>query len=383
MSAASNRVPFLDLVTLHEEVQPSLDAAVASVIASGRFVGGPLVEEFEQRWAEYCGVGHAVGVANGTDALALALRGLGVGAGDEVLVPANTFVATPEAVVAAGAVPVFVDVDPETLLIDFEDAQSAVTRRTAAVIPVHLFGQPVDPTTLEAFARRHGLAVIEDAAQAHGALAADGRRVGTFGDAACFSFYPGKNLGALGDGGAVVTDDASLAKRIRSIADHGRSPVSKHVHDHIGVNSRLDALQAAALSAKLPHLDGWNDRRRRASARLDESLAGSGAVPVSMAPGVTSARHLYVVRTENRDDLADRLGERGIDTGVHYGLSCHLQPAFSAHAPRPLPVAEEACADILSLPMSPTITDAQVTRVIDAVTSIRPAMFAAQASGRS
>jgi dTDP-3-amino-3,4,6-trideoxy-alpha-D-glucose transaminase len=381
VNAPVERIPFLDLAALHAEVTPALAEAVAPVLATSRFIGGPFVEAFEQQWADFCGARHAIGVANGTDALELALRGLEIGPGDEVLVPANTFVATPEAVLAAGAVPVFVDVDEHTLLIDLADAAAAITDRTAAVIPVHLYGQPVDPVAVVDFARRHGLAVIEDAAQAHGAVAADGRRAGTFGDAACFSFYPGKNLGAAGDGGAVVTDDEMLAERIRSIADHGRSPVSKYIHDVVGMNSRLDGLQAAVLSVKLPFLEDWNDRRRLAASLLDEALRGSGAEPVTMADDVRSARHLYVVRTEDREGLAGDLGRLGVDTGIHYALPCHLQPAFSRWADRPLPVAELAATRILSLPMSPTLTRSQVERVVAAVLELRPSTSMAGSRG--
>jgi dTDP-4-amino-4,6-dideoxygalactose transaminase len=360
----SRSIPFLDLGAMHAPLWRELDEAVGAVTRSSAFVGGDRVAAFEDAWARYCGSDHAVGVANGTDALALALRALGIGTGDEILLPTNTFVATAEAVLAAGADPVFVDVDPETLLIDLVEVEASIGPRTAAVIPVHLFGQPVDMDAVERMARRHGLAVVEDAAQAHGATWR-GRPVGSFGDAGCFSFYPGKNLGAFGDGGAVVTGDGAVADRIRSLADHGRSAESKHRHEHVGTNSRLDGLQAAVLRVKLDHLDRWTAQRRRAHDDYEASLRELPVAQVSLADHAASAHHLEVVRVARRDDVARSLAEGGVTTGVHYPVPCHLQPALSDWYRRPLPVAEKAAEEILSLPMFPTITRGQVDQVCE------------------
>lgn len=361
-------VPFLDLASMNAVVRRDVLEAIADAIDQSSFVGGPLVEQFEDAWARYCGVGHAVGVANGTDALELALRAMGLGPGDEVLVPTNTFIATAEAVVAAGAQPVFVDVRDDTLLIDLDDAATQVGPRTAAVIPVHLYGQPADMDAVATFANRYGLAVIEDAAQAHGATW-NGRRAGSFGQAGCFSFYPGKNLGAFGDAGAIVTDDGDLARRIRSLADHGRASRSKHLHAAVGMNSRLDALQAAVLLRKLPLLDDWTARRRRAAERFRARLAGTSVRPVVQAPGSASSFHLNVVRTDDRDALIQALAEQRIGTGIHYPVPCHRQPAFATQDTRPLPVAEAAAREIVSLPMSPSLDDHSIDAVCTAIAS--------------
>lgn len=359
-------IPFVDLGGLHAEIASGLRDAIGAVVEGSAFVGGPHVEQFEELWAHRCGRDHAVGVGSGTDAIELALRALGIGRGDEVLVPTNTFVATAEAVRHAGAIPVFTDVHADTLLVDLDDAASMVTERTAAILPVHLYGQPVDMDAVTAFARRHDLVVVEDAAQAHGARWR-GRPVGSFGDVGCFSFYPGKNLGALGDAGAVVTDDPGVAERIRSLADHGRSRASKHVHEHLGMNSRLDGIQAAVLVEKLHHLDGWTDRRRVVAKRYDELLAETSLEPTVVDPRAQSVFHLYVVRTDERDDLAAALHGRGVGTGVHYPVPCHLQPAMSRGARRRMPVAERAAERVLSLPMSPTMRPRDAEHVIDRV----------------
>lgn len=359
-------IPFLDLAAMHREVREGLDDAWHDITASGAFVGGAAVEAFEARWAAFCGTAHAVGVANGTDALHLLLRASGIGPGDEVIVPANTFIATAAAVVLAGAVPRFVDVDPETLLLRADIADAAITPRTAAIMAVHLYGQPVDADALVRVADRAGLALFEDAAQAHGATWR-GRPAGSLGRAGCFSFYPGKNLGAFGDAGAVVTDDEALAERVRSLANHGRSATSKHHHDQVGTNSRLDGLQAAVLSAKLPRLPDWTAGRRRAAARYAAALAGSAAVPVAVAEGARSAYHLQVVRVAQRDAVRATLERRGIGTGIHYPVPCHRQTAFAAFADQALPVVEAAADEILSLPMFPHLTDVQVDTVCAAL----------------
>lgn len=357
-------IPFLDMRSMNEEVRDDLDRLWVEALEGSGFIGGRNVEEFEAAWATYCGTRHAVGVANGTDAIELTLTALGIGPGDEVIVPANTFVATVSAVARVGAQPVFVDVDPATLLMTGAAVQAAVTPRTAAVIPVHLYGQPVDMGSIRVVADRAALAVIEDAAQAHGARW-DGITVGGLGDAACFSFYPGKNLGALGDGGAVVTDDSALADKVRQLANHGRG-ADRHVHDVIGRNSRLDAMQAGFLHAKLSRLDAWNQARRIAASRYDELLAPHVEL-TDQRHEADSVYHLYVIRTEGRDALQGALGARGIASGLHYPIPCHLLPPYLSPSRPVLPVAEDAARRILSLPMSPHITSTQIERVAEAV----------------
>lgn len=361
-------IPLLDLALVNAALQDELEVAWKQVNGHGRFVGGPDVARFEEEFAAYCGTAGAVGVANGTDALELVLAGLGIGRGDEVIVPANTFVATAEAVCAVGARPVFVDVRPDTLLIDPEAVAAAAGPRTAAVVAVHLFGQMVDVDRLGQFVRRHGLALVEDAAQAHGARSR-GHRAGGAGIAAAFSFYPGKNLGALGDGGAVTSDDAQLLARVRRLADHGRSTADRHRHDLRGRNSRLDALQAALLSVKLPHLDAGNRHRRTMMGEYRRALPPS-VVPVAEAPGAESVHHLAVVQVDDRAAATAALDRAGIGWGVHYPVPCHLQPAFSEFRTAALPVAEAAAGRILSLPMSPVLTVRQVHEVARALEGV-------------
>lgn len=358
-------VPFLDLAAAHAELEPALEAAWRRVSRTCAFIGGPEVEQFEQAWAGACGTRHAVGVASGTDALHLTLRALGIGPGDEVIVPANTFVATAAAVVLAGATPRFVDVDPDTLLVTPDTVAGALGHRTAAAIAVHLYGQIPDMDGLQAVAENAGIALVEDAAQAHGA-SWRGRPAGSFGVAGCFSFYPGKNLGAFGDGGAVTTDDPALARRIRMLADHGRGG-SHHDHVTVGTNSRLDALQAALLHAKLERLTDWTAARRARAGRYRKGLAGSSARPVERAPGCDSADHLLVVRVPARDALRDHLAAAGIATGIHYPVPCHRTPAFLRFTPGPLPVAERAAGEILSLPLYPQLELATIDRVCESV----------------
>jgi dTDP-4-amino-4,6-dideoxygalactose transaminase len=359
-------VPFTDLAAMTREVRADIEAGWARVLRSGRFIGGEAVEEFEQAWAAYCGVPHAVGVANGTDALRLALSALGIGAGDEVIVPANTFVATAEAVVLAGATPRFADVSPGTLLLTPEQLEAAVTDRTRAVIVVHLYGQMPDMDALCQAAARVGLAVIEDAAQAHGATWR-GLAAGSIGTIGCFSFYPAKNLGAFGDAGAVVTADADLARRISCLRDHGRAESSHYRHELVGTNSRLDALQAVVLTAKLARLDDWTQARRRAVAGYRAALAGSAARMVEELPGSQGVYHLAVVRVPGRERVERRLAAMGIQTGIHYPVPCHRQAPYLSFADGRLPSAEEAAAEILSLPIFPHISDGQVARVCEAV----------------
>jgi dTDP-4-amino-4,6-dideoxygalactose transaminase len=362
------KIPFLDLHGVNNSVREEFDLAWKTVLDHGHFVGGPEVERFEREFAAYCGTAACVGVANGTDALELILRGLGIGPGDEVIVPANTFIATAEAVCATGAQPRFVDVCANTLLIDPDAAAAAINPSTAAIIAVHLYGQMVDPEPIKAVTAAHGLALIEDAAQAHGARHR-GATAGSVGIAAGFSFYPGKNLGALGDGGAVVTNDLALAGAIRSMANHGRSSTDRYLHDLTGRNSRLDTLQAALLSAKLPWLDAGNARRAAAMDAYREMLP-PGCRPVSVQPGAEPVYHLAVVEVEDRGTVGEALTAAGIGWGVHYPIPCHHQPALAAlHESAPdvgqLPVAERAAGRILSLPMSPTLSVEQVARVCD------------------
>lgn len=364
-------VPLLDLKAMHEEIRPALDDVWRQSLERSDFIGGDVVHNFETAWAAYCGRQHAIGVANGTDAVGLTLRGLGIGPGDEVIVPANTFIATAESVIMAGATPRFVDVDPHTHLIRASTVESAIGPDTKAIAVVHMHGHMPDMQELVDLADAHGLMLIEDAAQAHGSTWR-GRHAGSFGVAGCFSFYAGKNLGAFGDAGAVVTDDAELAARIRSLANHGRTPESADVHRVVGINSRLDAIQAGVLTAKLMALDQWNERRRMVAARYDEvfSPLGDRVVPLSVNTEVVSSFHHYVVRAGSRDRIRAELKMEGIDTGIHYPTPCHRQEPYRAYAIQPLPVAEKLALEILSLPIFPHLTDDQVDHVCDAVERI-------------
>jgi dTDP-4-amino-4,6-dideoxygalactose transaminase len=360
------RVPFLDLGAMTEDVRAQVSDGWSALLDSNRFVGGEAVDRFESQWATYCGTACGIGVGNGTDALHLVLRAAGIGPGDEVIVPANSFVATAEAVVLAGATPRFADVDPETLLVTAATAEAALTPRTAALIAVHLYGQMPDMDALTRLARHAGIALIEDAAQAHGATWR-GRRAGSFGVAGCFSFYPGKNLGAFGDGGAIVTSDPALADRVRSMRDHGRVAGSHYDHDMLGTNSRLDAVQATVLSAKLDHLDRWNARRRLIAARYRTAAMGRSLALVGEAAAASSVHHLAVVRVERRDEVRHWLATWGIETGVHYPVPIHRLAPYRKYADRPLQVAEAAATEVVSLPMYPHMSEEQVGRVCQAL----------------
>ena len=355
-------VPLIDLSAMHAEIERELDQAWQEVSRSGHFIGGQTVENFESAWSDYCEVRHCVGVASGTAALQLSLAALGIGPGDEVIVPANTFFATAEAVLAVGAKPTFVDVSPTTLLMTASGVQEAITSRTAAVIVVHLYGQPADMDAIGRVAAAAGIAVVEDAAQAHGARW-QGKHVGGLSHAGCFSFYPGKNLGAFGDAGAVVTNDEALAERVRSLSDHGRHRGGHHRHERPGGTHRLDALQAAILSVKLRRLDAWNAGRRRAAEWYARLLAELPVEPVQTALGASSSHHLAVIRTPRREHLRRRLAAEDIATAVHYPIPCHRQPAFEAAEFPELPVAEKAADRIVSLPMHPHLTEADVKRI--------------------
>ncbi|MEU5878052.1 DegT/DnrJ/EryC1/StrS family aminotransferase [Spirillospora sp. NPDC047279] len=356
-------VPFVDLAASHTEVDRVVRDGFDRVLAATSFINGEEVAAFEREYAHFTDVGHCVGVGNGTDAIELALRALDVGAGAEVVLPANTFVATAEAVVRAGAKPVLVDVDADLLLMDPDRTAAAVGPATGAIIPVHLYGRlAAMPPFLEL-----GPPVLEDAAQSQGAVR-DGR--GLFGAVAATSFYPGKNLGAYGDAGAVLTGSADLAARLRLLRDHGSE--RKYHHEIVGFNSRLDTLQAVVLRAKLRRLAGWNQQRRTAAERYRELLADIPDLVLPAAAGEDHVWHLYVVRVPRRDEVARRLAELGVRTGVHYPVPVHLQPAFRwlGHGPGDFPVTEAAAGEILSLPMFPQITDAQQQRVTDALRKI-------------
>jgi dTDP-4-amino-4,6-dideoxygalactose transaminase len=359
-------IPLVDLKAQYLSIRDDVDAAIRRAVESTAFILGPEVAAFEAEFSGYCEIAECVCCANGTDAIALALEGLGVGPGDEVITVPHTFVATAEAISMVGATPVFVDVREDTLLMDVTKVPGAITSRTKAVIPVHLYGQMVDMDPLLDIARASGLQVIEDAAQAHGARY-KGRRAGSFGDAGAFSFYPGKNLGAYGDAGAVVTAKRELGAWLRKARDHGRS--SKYEHDFSSRSSRMDGLQAAILRAKLPHLESWNRQRRLLAARYCERLAGSRCRPVSVAESCESACHLFVVRAEGREALRRSLADAGFSTGVHYPRPLHLQAAFArlGYQRGDFPSTERAAEQVLSLPLYPEMDVWAVDRIAEVV----------------
>jgi dTDP-4-amino-4,6-dideoxygalactose transaminase len=358
------KVPFLDLAGMHREIREPLEEAFRRVLDSGWFIMGSELEAFESEFAQYCGVKHCIGVGNGLDALHLLLRAYGIGPGDEVLVPSNTFIATWLAVSQSGARPVPVEPRIDTYNIDPEQLSAEITPRTRAIMPVHLYGQPADMDAINAIAKRHGLIVIEDAAQAQGARY-KGRRVGGLGHAAATSFYPGKNLGALGDGGAVLTNDDAIAEKVRVLRNYG-SRVKYH-HDEAGYNTRLDEMQAAFLRVKLPLLDDWNSRRadvaRRYAVGLDGVDIGLPVVPDWAQP----VWHLYVVRSKRRDELRACLEQSGISTMIHYPVAPHRQRCYAEFSDQQLPVAEQLAAEVLSLPMSPYLSDDQCVRTTESM----------------
>jgi dTDP-4-amino-4,6-dideoxygalactose transaminase len=366
LSPSPSRLPLIDLAAQRVALGGELEDAVARALSRGDYILGADVAAFEQEFARYCGTRHAVGVDSGTSALELALRAAGVGAGHEVITAANTFVATTFAIVHAGARPVLVDVDEHTQLMDPAAVAAAVTSRTRAIVPVHLYGQCAAMEAILAVAHRHSLAVVEDACQAHGARQL-GRRAGSFGHLAAFSFYPGKNLGGAGDGGAVVTDDDDLADRIRMLRNYGQQ--EKYRSDCIGHNRRLDSLQAALLRVKLVHLDDWNAARRLHAARYDGVLDGLRLERPMTADGNEHVWHLYVVRVANRDAVRRRLAEQGIDCGIHYPIPIHLQPAHRelGHRPGEFHVTEACAAQVLSLPMFPELPTEGPERVAAAL----------------
>ena len=360
-------IEFLNLRRVNAPHEAALQAAQLRVLRSGWYILGEETAAFETEFASYCGVRHCIGVANGLDALVLILRGLDIGPGDEVIVPANTFIATWLAVCQVGARPVPVDPRPGTGNLDPDRLQAALTPRTRAVMPVHLYGQPAEMDAISSFAGRHKLHVIEDAAQAHGARYG-GTRVGGLGVAAGFSFYPGKNLGALGDGGAVTTNDDELAQRIRTLRNYGSR--EKYRHEVIGVNSRLDELQAAMLRAKLPALDAENAARGRIAARYLEGLADVTVELPATAARCEPVWHLFVVQVDDRARVQQALAERGIGTMIHYPIACHRQPAFAGQPWPPLPVSDHLQDRILSLPISPVHAPQEIDTVIEALAQV-------------
>ena len=379
MTTRESQVPFVDLAAQYRAIEGEISEAVSKVLREGDFILGREVSLFEEEFAAFCEAKWAVGVDSGTSALELALRAYEIGPGDEVITAANTFIASALAISHAGATPVLVDVDADTYTIDVAAIEKAITPRTKAIIPIHLYGHPADMDPILQLAQRHGLVVIEDACQAHGARY-KGKRTGSLGHAAAFSFYPGKNLGAYGDGGAVVTSDAAVAKRLGMLRNYGQK--EKYQHMFRGFNRRLDTLQAAVLRTKLKHLDEWNEARRQHAKSYSRLLAQSGLVVPRASAVCESVWHLYVIRTDQRDALKEHLVTRGISVGIHYPIPIHLQPAYRdlGHQPGDFPVTEEYSRQILSLPMYAELTPDILRRVTEtagefAVTTRPPATW--------
>lgn len=359
------KVPFLDLHAQYESIKPEINAAIQQVLDSCAFAGGPFVEKFEKDWAAYCGVKHAIGMGNGTDALWLALLALGVGPGDEVITVPATFIATAEAISLTGATPVFVDIEDKHYTMNPELLERAITPRTKAVVPVHLFGQTSDMDPIMDICRRHSLPVLEDACQAHGA-AYKGKKAGSMGEAAAFSFYPGKNLGAYGEAGAVTTNRDNLASTMRMIRDHGQS--KKYYHDIVGWNARMDGIQGAILSVKLKYLDGWNERRRQWAAVYQAAFGSEkGIVSPSARAYCRHIYHVYVVRVKERDRVLAALQAVGIGCGIHYPVPIHEQKAYGVGKMGSFPVAEKCAREFLSLPMYAEMAKEDAEAVIQAL----------------
>jgi len=356
------KIPFVDLKAQYFSIKEEIDQAISNVIQDSAFIGGKYAKVFEKSFADYVGVKNCVGVGNGTDALCIVLKALGISDGDKVITVANTFIATSEAITMTGAKVVFVDCNEETYNIDVDKLEQAITGKTKAIIPVHLYGQPAQMDKIKDVAKKHNLYVVEDAAQAHGAEY-QGQRIGTIGDMACFSFFPGKNLGAYGDAGAIVTNNDELARKARMYANHGR--IEKYNHEFEGTNSRLDGLQAAILDVKLKHLDKWIERRRAIARMYDAALKDIVITP-SVMPDVKHVYHLYVIRVKNRDRVKELLAEKGIATGIHYPIPLPFLKAYSylGHNPADFPVAYSMKEEILSLPIHGDMTDEQVEYVI-------------------
>ena len=367
-----DKIPFSSLTYIHKECETELKSAFERVLTSNWFIQGQECKKFEKQFAEYCGTAECVGCGNGLDALMLALKAMDIGTGDEVIVPSFTFIATALAVAYAGAKPVFVEVDPETALLDTEKIEDAITPRTKAIIAVHLYGQMAPMDKVCEIARKHNLRVLEDAAQAHGAVYKE-KRAGSWGDAGCFSFYPGKNLGALGDGGAVTTNDAEVARRVRAIGNYGSE--KKYVHDFMGVNSRLDEMQAAFLDAKLPYLEEWNQNRRKIAARY-LSEVNNPYIKLPIVKHGVPVWHIFAVQCDCRDDLKHYLEEKGVGTNIHYPIAMHRQKAFEIYhfEPDAYPIAEKLANTVLSIPMYSGMTDEEVTYVIKALNEYKQAV---------
>lgn len=375
MNLSRVKVPFVDLSVQNQPLMPEIRAAIEGVMIKGDFVLGEALAEFESSFAAHCGVQYGVGVASGTAAITLGLQACGIGLGDEVIVPANTFIATVIGVLATGATPVLVDCDPHTALIDLQHAAEAITPRTKAIIPVHLYGQMVSPSQLLDFAKTHNLLIFEDAAQAHLAQR-EGYRAGSVGMAAAFSFYPSKNLGACGNGGMLVTKSEAIARRVKTLRNYGAS--QKYIHTELGNNSRLDTVQAAILQVKLPHLTSWNRSRYQAARFYHQYLQDiPGIEGMANHSGTGHVYHLYVVKIEphlalNRSQIQAKLQEVGIQTGIHYPIPCHLQPAYKylGYQEGDFPVAEALAKQILSLPMYPGLSHSLVKLVCESLSKI-------------
>jgi dTDP-4-amino-4,6-dideoxygalactose transaminase len=373
MNSHLPKIPLVNLSLQHQPIQTQIQQVIAEIIQRGDFILGQALAEFETAFAAACGVQYGIGVACGTDAIALGLQACGIQPGDEIIIPANTFIATIIGVMQARAIPILVDCDPDTALIDLTAAEIAITSKTKAIIPVHLYGQMVSPIKLLDLANRHNLIIFEDAAQAHLA-SREGYRAGSFGKAAAFSFYPSKNLGSFGDGGMLITNDAKVAQTMRTLRNYGAQ--SKYLHTEIGTNSRLDNLQAAVLNVKLPYLEKWNGDRNLVAQyynTLLEPLKHKGIVPIANHSSSRHIYHLYVIRvTEkspiNRNTLQEKLAENGIETGIHYPIPCHLQPAYqNLGNPGDFPNTETLCQQILSLPMYPGLSNTQIEQVVKAI----------------
>ncbi len=364
---STNRIPLVDLNAQYRSIKDEIDPAFGLILKNSSFIKGEFVKKFESSFAEYCNTKACVGVGNGTDALTLTLRALGIGPGDEVITVAHTFIATAEAISHVGATPVFIDICDDTLLINPELIESAITSKTKAIIPVHLYGNPCEMDHILDVAYDHDLRVIEDAAQAHGARW-KGTRIGSLGDAACFSFYPGKNLGAYGDGGAVVSNDGELIEKIRMIADHGRK--EKYIHEIIGVNSRLDAIQAAVLSVKLKYLDSWNQFRRDHAVQYLNELSSLPIKTLKIRPDAEPVWHLFPIQLKNRDQFRKKLEKNGIETGIHYPLPVHKQPAYFHYNRKTLPITESVADEVLSLPMYPELEADSIQTICSCIQKI-------------
>jgi len=358
----------VDLKSQYDSIRDEIQLAINRVLDHCQFVLGPEVESFEEAFAKYCEAKYAVGVNSGSSALYLTLLALGIGPGDEVVTVSHTFVATAEAISWTGAKPVFVDIDEKSLTMDPLKVERALTEKTKVILPVHLYGHPADMDPILSIAKKRNLFVVEDAAQAHGALY-KGRRVGALGHAACFSFYPGKNLGCYGEGGAVTTSDPDLAKKIEKLRNHGR--LGRQPHEFIGWNARLESLQAAVLSVKLPYLDQWNERRRQHAAHYQGLLKDSGFILPTIASYATSVFHLYVVRSRHRDRLYEHLHDKGIKVQIHYATPAHLLGFYRdiGYGEGDLPITESVCQEILSLPMYPELTKEQLQLVAESILS--------------